>query len=205
VLCQKELSEYVDKACPAVMGGPLPHVIAAKAVAFKEANSPEFRSYAQQVVDNARALAEGFMMEGMSVLSGGTDNHIVLVDVADSCGLTGRQAEDALRSAGLTLNRNALPFDANGPWYTSGLRLGTPATTTLGMQPEQMLDIARIASTVIKAVRPGTLKSGKPSRAKYDLPETTRQAAQTAVNDLLGRFPLYPQLDPSIMGSDLAS
>ncbi len=200
VLCQKELADYVDKACPAVMGGPLPHVIAAKAVAFKEANRPEFRAYAQRVVDNARALAEGFLSAGMSVLTGGTDNHIVLVDVAETLGLTGRQAEDALRSAGFTLNRNALPFDPNGPWYTSGLRLGTPATTTLGMGPAEMHEIARLATEVCRNTRPATLKSGEASRAKFTLDETTRASVFGQVQDLLHRFPLYPEISEDILG-----
>ncbi|MGF1451713.1 MAG: glycine hydroxymethyltransferase [Opitutales bacterium] len=199
VLCQEELREYVDKACPAVMGGPLPHVIAAKAVAFKEANTPEFQAYAQKVVDNARALAEGFQKEGMQVLTGGTDNHIVLVDVAETFGITGRQAEDALRIAGFTLNRNALPFDPNGPWYTSGLRLGTPATTSLGMGEKEMHDIARIATEVCRNTKPGTLKSGKPSRAKFELEESVRASAIAQVQDLLKKFPLYPELSEEIL------
>ena len=120
------------------VGGPLPHVIAAKAVAFTEARRPEFRTYARRIVENARALAEGLAsMRVHTVISGGTDNHLVLLDVRPF-GITGRQAESAVRECGITLNRNTIPFDPNGPWYTSGLRLGTPAVTTLGMGKEEM-------------------------------------------------------------------
>lgn len=199
VLCKNELREYVDKACPAVMGGPLPQMIAAKAVAFRQANSQEFRDYAAKVVENARAMAEAFMAEGITVLTGGTDNHIVLVDVAESCGITGRQAEDALRESGFTLNRNALPFDPNGPWYTSGLRLGTPAVTTLGMGADEMRTIAKTAASVIRGTKQGLLKSGKPSRAKFSLEECVRNSAKDTVEELLSRFPLYPELDPAIL------
>lgn len=200
VLCSEELREYVDKACPAVMGGPLPHVMAAKAIAFREANQPEFQDYARRVVENARAMAEGFLSEGLPVLTGGTDNHIVLVDVAEKLGITGRQAEDALRSAGFTLNRNALPFDPNGPWYTSGLRLGTPAVTTLGMGPGEMREIARIASKVCKNTKPTMLKSGKPGKAKFTLDEGIRTECHAEVQALLARFPLYPELSEDILG-----
>jgi len=135
VLCKKEFAEVVDKGCPSILGGPLPHVMAAKAVAFREALLPSFQGYARRIVENSAALAEGCQAEGMSVLTGGTDNHLLLVDVAGSFGPTGRQAESALRECRFTLNRNSLPGDVNGPWYTSGLRIGTPAVTTLGMGP----------------------------------------------------------------------
>ena len=133
VLCKEEFAEWVDKGCPAILGGPLPQVIAAKAVAFQEATRPEFATYSQRIVENAAALAAACGDEGMAVVTGTSENHLLLVDVEKSYGLNGRQAESALRQAGLTLNRNSLPFDPNGPWYTSGLRLGTPAVTTLGM------------------------------------------------------------------------
>ncbi len=108
-----------------MLGGPLPHVMAAKAVAFQEASQPSFKTYAQKIVENSSALAAACIAQGMHVPTRGTDNHLLLVDVAKSYGLTGRHAESALRDCGITLNRNSLPFDANGPWYTSGLRLGT--------------------------------------------------------------------------------
>jgi glycine hydroxymethyltransferase len=126
VLCGDDLAEYVDKGCPSVLGGPLSHIMAAKAVALAEARQPEFRDYAQRIVDNAKALAEGLLRRGVTLVTGGTDNHIVLMDVS-SFGLTGRQAESALLQSGIVTNRNSIPRDPNGAWYTSGVRMGTPA------------------------------------------------------------------------------
>jgi glycine hydroxymethyltransferase len=194
VLCKKELAEFVDKGCPAVLGGPLPHVMAAKAVAFQEASRPEFRAYAARIVENSSALAEAFVKLGVSVLTGGTDNHLLLVDVAESFGLTGRQAESALRECGVTLNRNSLPDDANGPWYTSGLRFGTPATTTLGMGKPEMQEIAAIVKQVLSATRAAPGPKGEPSKAKYSVEPAAAEAARSRVAELLGRYPLYPEL-----------
>ena len=194
VLCTKEFAEQVDKGCPAVIGGPLSHVMAAKAVAFKEANTDDFKAYAARVVENSRALAESLIAEGLSVATGGTDNHLLLVDVHNSLGITGRQAESALREAGITLNRNSLPEDPNGPWYTSGLRFGTPATTTLGMGPQEMSEIAKIAKLVLSNVVPSTTKAGAKSKAKYTLDAGIASRAKSRVMELLGGFPLYPEL-----------
>jgi len=194
VLCKKEFSEYVDKGCPAILGGPLPHVMASKAVAFREAARPEFRDYAERIVQNSQALAEAFLSQGASVLTGGSDNHLLLLDVAESFGLTGRQAESALRECGVTLNRNSLPDDANGPWYTSGLRFGTPATTTLGMGAEEMKEIAAVARLVLAGTKPSVTAKGEPSKAKYDLDAGTAAQARERVASLLRRFPLYPEL-----------
>jgi glycine hydroxymethyltransferase len=199
VLCSSEFAPAVDKGCPMVLGGPLPHVMAAKAVALREALEPGFRDYAQKIVDNARKLAEELMKRGGKVVTGGTDNHLVLLDVAGSYGLTGRQAESALRSCGLTLNRNALPFDANGPWFTSGLRLGTPAVTTLGMGATEMTEIADIVVSVLREVKPGSSATegptAAPSKAKFELPGSVGDAARRRASDLLRRHPLYPELD----------
>ncbi|HEY5961709.1 MAG TPA: glycine hydroxymethyltransferase [Polyangiaceae bacterium] len=194
VLCKKEFAEFVDKGCPAILGGPLPHVMAAKAVAFREALAPEFETYAKRIVENAGALAAACQNEGMSVLTGGTDNHLLLVDVAQSFGLTGRQAESVLRECRFTLNRNSLPDDPQGPWYTSGLRLGTAAVTTLGMGPQEMREIAAVAKSVLAATKPANGPDGKPHRAKYVVDSSASQAAQTRVLDLLKSFPLYPEL-----------
>lgn len=196
VLCQKEFADYVDKACPSVMGGPLPHVMAAKAIAFREALGPEFQDYARRIVENARAFAESCLREGIPVLTGGTDNHIVLMDVAKGFGLNGRQAEAALRSCAITLNRNALPtgtdgMDPKGPWYTSGLRAGTPAVTTLGMGREEMGRIANAFKTVLAAVRPG-------EKAKYVLDDSVKDKVTGRIRELLHAFPLYPELDPIV-------
>jgi glycine hydroxymethyltransferase len=203
VLCTEELAPWVDKGCPLVLGGPLPHVLAAKAVAFQEASRPEFRAYARRIVDNARALAEACLREGMQVVSGGTDNHLLLLDVGATFGLTGRQAESALRECGVTLNRNALPFDQNGPWYTSGLRLGTPAVTTLGMGTAEMGEIAAIIKRVLANTTPATIaggrQAGERSRAKYELPAAVVDEARGRVRDLLGRHVLYPELDLGLL------
>ncbi|OQY31677.1 MAG: serine hydroxymethyltransferase [Anaerolineaceae bacterium 4572_5.2] len=170
VLCTQEFAEYVDKGCPIVIGGPLPHVMAAKAVAFTEAASPEFKEYAHNIVRNSHALAQACIAEGMTLSTGGTDNHLMLIDVR-SFGINGRQAALALRECNLTLNRNALPFDTNGPWYTSGLRVGTPAVTTVGMGEAEMKEIAAIIQLVLENTQPAAIASGKnagkPSKAKY--------------------------------------
>jgi glycine hydroxymethyltransferase len=198
VLCERALAEFVDRGCPMVLGGPLPHVIAAKAVALAEASQPPFRDYAAAVVDNARALAEGLVSRGVPVVTGGTDNHLVLVDVRPF-GLNGRQAEAALRTAGITLNRNVIPDDTNGAWYTSGLRMGTPAVTTLGMGLDEMREIADVVATVLHATSAGVVASGanagKPSLVQFRLDDTIAEAARARAADLLARHPLYPEID----------
>lgn len=198
ILCKQEFAEYVDKGCPIVIGGPLPHAIAAKAVAFTEAAKPEFKAYAQKIVENARTLADACIAEGMTVATGGTDNHMLLIDVRPF-GLNGRQGESVLREVGMTLNRNALPFDTNGPWYTSGLRIGTPATTTLGMGTDEMKEIAAIINLVLSNTVPATIESGKnagkPSKARYVLDDAIRTEAKARIKALLDRYPVYPELD----------
>jgi glycine hydroxymethyltransferase len=198
VLSERELAPFVDRGCPLVLGGPLPHVLAAKAVALTEAALPEFRTYAHKVVDNARTLADALVRDGVSVVTGGTDNHLVLVDVR-TFGLNGRQAEAALRSAGLTLNRNVVPGETNGAWYTSGLRLGTPAVTTLGMGTDEMREIASVIVSVLRASSPGVVESGpnrgRPSLVRFQLDEAVASAARSKVADLLSRHPLYPQIE----------
>ena len=195
VLCTPELQDAVDRGCPLVLGGPLPHVMAAKAVAFTEALRPEFAGYARKIVENARALAEAFLRQGLHVVTGGTDNHLMVVDVAATHGITGRQAEDAVRRCGITLNRNPIPFDPNGPWYTSGLRFGTPAVTTLGMGPAEMTEIAAVVALVLKNIQPATTRSGARDKSKYTLEETIRDQARARVDDLLRSYPVYPEID----------
>lgn len=195
VLCTEEFAPWVDKGCPAILGGPLPHAIAAKAVAFREAARPAFRTYAHKIVENARALAEACLTEGMQVLTGGTDNHLLLLDVGATFGLTGRQAESALRACAITLNRNALPFDANGPWYTSGLRLGTPAVTTLGMGVAEMRAIARVIKQVLANTTPAATTKGTASRTHYQLDLGVIDEARGRVGALLDQYPLYPELE----------
>lgn len=194
VLCASEYREVVDKGCPIVLGGPLPHVMAAKAIAFKEACAPSFSQYAHQIVENAKALAGELMKQHVHLLTNGTDNHLLVMDVMKSFGLTGRMAESLLRSAHLTVNRNAIPQDTNGPWYTSGVRLGTPALTTLGMKKEEMKEIASIIVHLLKDAKPDTMDTGALSRAKAHVDPKTLEQAQKRAIDLLGRFVLYPEL-----------
>ena len=198
VLCQGELAEFVDRGCPLVLGGPLPHVVAAKAVALAEASRPSFRTYATAVIDNARALAAALVARGVPVITGGTDNHLVVVDVR-GFGLNGRQAEAACRAAGITLNRNVVPDETNGPWYTGGLRLGTPAVTTLGMGADEMREIADVLATVLSATSAGVVasgpNSGKPSLVQYVLADRIVQEARSRMSDLLLQHPLYPEID----------
>ena len=198
VLSTKEFAEYVDKGCPMVLGGPLSHIMAAKGVAFTEANTPAFKTYAHKIVENAKALAESCASEGMKVISGGTDNHLMLID-ATTFGLTGRQAASALRECGITLNKNTIPFDQNTPLITSGLRLGTPAITTLGMGIEEMKEIAGIIKLALSNTKPGVVESGanagQPSKINYTIDAQALDTAKARVKELLDRYPVYPELD----------
>jgi glycine hydroxymethyltransferase len=188
VLATAEYSDAVDKGCPMVLGGPLSHVMAAKAVAFAEARTPSFRAYAQRVADNAKAFADGLMRRGATLVTGGTDNHIVLLDV-QSFGLTGRQAESALLDAGIVTNRNSIPADPNGAWYTSGIRFGTPALTTRGFGPAEFDRVAELVVEVLSNTTPhGT------SKAKYTLVDSTADWVRAAAAELLDANPLYPGL-----------
>ena len=192
VLCTKELAEFVDKGCPMVLGGPIPNMIAAKAVAFAEARQPSFVDYAQRIVDNAHALAEGLAKRGARLVTGGTDNHLVVAD-ARSFGLTGRQAETALEVSGVIVNRNSIPNDPNGPWYTSGVRLGTPALTTIGLGTDDMDEVADIITGVLKAAEP-TQASNGPSLAKFALDPAVIEATRARCAELLSHHPLYASL-----------
>lgn len=198
ILCKEEFKESVDKGCPLVIGGPLPHVMNAKLVALKEAESDEFKGYALQIVKNARALSDSLIKRGMTVLTGGTENHLLLLDVTPF-NLNGRQAESLLRECGITLNRNALPYDKNGPWYTSGLRIGTPAVTTLGMKEGEMDEIADIISLVIKNARSVKLTkgehAGERSKNKATCDKKIMEDCKVRVQKLLNNFLLYPELD----------
>tara|TARA_B100000686_G_C16803374_1_gene987909 strand:+ start:3705 stop:5156 length:1452 start_codon:yes stop_codon:yes gene_type:complete len=190
---ESELSEFIDKGCPMVLGGPLANVMAAKAVAFAEALEPEFQVYASEVVNNATALAEGIEKRGGRLVTGGTDNHLVLVDVREF-GLTGRQAETALEEAGVIVNRNSIPFDPNGAWYTSGIRLGTPALTSLGMDATEMDEVADIICSTLKATEPKTTESGDKSKAQYKISDDLCADNRKRAGDLLNQNPLYPDL-----------
>lgn len=194
VLCQKEFAESVNKGCPYVLGGPLPHVIAAKAIAFKEALQPSFSLYAHQVVDNSRALADGLLKRGLQLVTGGTDNHLVLINLTN-LGITGRIGESALTEAGMTVNRNMVPLDPNGAWYTSGIRVGTAALTTLGMKEAEMDEVADLIALVLKNTRPRIVeKTGLNSRARGETPQRILEEVKQRIAALLGCFPLYPEL-----------
>lgn len=188
VLATAEYSDAVDKGCPMVLGGPLSHVMAAKAVALAEARQPSFQAYAQRVADNAKSLAEGFLKRGARLVTGGTDNHLVLLDV-QSFGLTGRQAESALLDAGVVTNRNAIPADPNGAWYTSGIRFGTPALTSRGFNGDEFDKVAELVVDVLSNTTPdGT------SKAKYTLADGVADRVKAASAELLAANPLYPGL-----------
>lgn len=194
VLAKKEWAEFVDKGCPMVLGGPLPHVMAAKAVALAEARTPDFQSYAAAVADNAKTLAEGLLKRGVRLVTGGTDNHLVLLDV-DAFGLTGRQAESALLDAGIVTNRNSIPNDPNGAWYTSGIRIGTPALTSRGFGADEFDRVAELITDVLKNTTPVTAANGQPGKAKYTLADGVADRTHAAAAEMLDANPLYPGLE----------
>ena len=178
ILCKEEYAKAIDKAVfPGIQGGPLMHVIAAKAVALGEALQPEFKVYAEQVIKNAKVLAAELMAKGLTIVSGGTDTHVMLVDVRNT-GLTGKEAEHLLDEIGITANKNTIPFDPASPFVTSGVRLGTPALTTRGLKEDDMKEIADIIATVLQNPE-DTLK---------------HQDAAKRVAALCEKYPLYPNL-----------
>ena len=178
ILCKEEYAKAIDKSVfPGIQGGPLMHVIAAKAVAFGEALQPKFKEYAEQVIKNAKVLAAELMAKGLTIVSGGTDTHVMLVDVRNT-GLTGKEAEHLLDEIGITANKNTIPFDPASPFVTSGVRLGTPALTTRGLKEDDMKEIADIIAVVLQN------------------PEDTakHQDAAKRVVALCEKYPLYPNL-----------
>ncbi len=196
VLATEEYAPSVDRGCPMVLGGPLSHVMAAKAVALAEARRPEFAGYAQAVADNAQSLAEGFLKRDANLVTGGTDNHLVLIDVS-GFGLTGRQAESALLDAGVVTNRNSVPADPNGAWYTSGIRVGTPALTTRGFGHDEFDRVAELMVEVLSNTQPGTTRAGAASKASYVLADGVADRVRSASAELLDKHPLYPGLELS--------
>lgn len=194
ILCKAAFADYVNKGCPMVLGGPLAHVMAAKAVALKEASTPEYQTWACNVVKNAQALAAECVKLGMKLQTGGTDNHLMLIDVS-TYNITGKQAEAALFKCGITANANALPYDKNGAWFTSGIRVGTPALTTLGMDASDMAEVASIIDYVLKNTKCSLKKDGKPSRSGVVLDDDVVDAAKARVQKLLASHVLYPDLD----------
>ncbi|CAI3039192.1 serine hydroxymethyl transferase [Staphylococcus aureus] len=176
ILCKEEYKKDIDKTIfPGIQGGPLEHVIAAKAVAFGEALENNFKTYQQQVVKNAKVLAEALINEGFRIVSDGTDNHLVAVDVKGSIGLTGKEAEETLDSVGITCNKNTIPFDQEKPFVTSGIRLGTPAATTRGFDEKAFEEVAKIISLALKNSKD----------------EEKLQQAKERVAKLTAEYPLY--------------
>jgi len=176
IMCKEAYAKVVNsRVFPGMQGGPLMHVIAAKAVAFQEALSDDFKAYQTQIVENAKALADALVAEGFRLVSGGTDNHLLLVDLTGQ-GITGKDAQEVLDRAGITCNKNGIPFDTMGPMVTSGIRLGTPALTTRGMKEDQMRLIARLIASVLKDIKN----------------ENKVKEVAEAVTVLCDRFPLYP-------------
>lgn len=178
IMCREELAQAIDRAVfPGIQGGPMMHTIAAKAVAFKEAMTPEFRRYQEQIVRNAAALADRLIENGFDLVSGGTDNHLMLVKLLKE-GITGKEADETLESAGIALNKNMIPFDPRTPFVTSGIRIGTPAVTSRGMKENEMREIADLITEVIRDMKnPATIES-----------------VRSRVRALCERFPLYPEL-----------
>ena len=177
ILCKAEHAKEIDRRLfPGVQGGPLVHIIAAKAVAFGEALRDDFKEYQRQILANAKALCAELQEQGLRIVSGGTDNHLILVDVwMEGKGITGKVAEKALEAANITVNKNTIPFDQNKPFVASGLRIGTPAVTTRGMKEPEMREIGRLIAAVVN----------EPES------EEVRRRVQTAVADLTAKFPLY--------------
>lgn len=178
ILCRKAWAAAIDKAVfPGSQGGPLMHVITAKAVALGEALQPEFKTYAQKVIDNAKVLADSLLAEGLDIVSGGTDNHLMLIDLRN-INITGKDAEHLLDEVGVTVNKNAIPFDPTSPFVTSGIRIGTPAATSRGMDENAMKTIAKIIATTLK----------NPTDT------AVHEEVRGMVRDLTAHYPLYPNL-----------
>lgn len=178
ILCRETYAKAIDSTVfPGIQGGPLMHVIAGKAVALKEAMSPEFKQYSEQVVRNAKALAKALVDRGFYIVSGGTDNHLMLVNVKLK-GFTGKDVSEALDHVRITVNKNTIPFDQESPFKTSGVRLGTPAATTRGMKEAEMIEIAELIDQTLKASQD----------------ENNLNAVRLRVEKLTKRFPLYPEL-----------
>ena len=178
VMCKAEFAKEIDRSVfPGLQGGPLMHIIAAKAVALKEALSPDFKTYQRQIVANARALAGRLTEHGLRIVSGGTDNHVFLLDVSKA-GLTGKVAEKALEDSGLTVNKNTIPYDPNPPMVASGIRIGTPALTTRGMKEPEMERVGDFIAEVLRAPEDAGVHEG----------------VRRKVRELCERFPLYDPL-----------
>jgi glycine hydroxymethyltransferase len=177
VMCREQYAKDLDRTVlPGIQGGPLMHVIAAKAVAFREAQAPEWRAYQGRIVRNARALADAMLARGYRLVSGGTDTHLLLVDLSGK-NVTGKDAQEALDRAWITVNKNGIPFDTKGPMVTSGIRIGTPAVTTRGMAEAEMAQIAALVDRVLTNLGNSSVEA----------------AVRGEVQELTSRFPLYAE------------
>ncbi len=177
IMCREEFGKRLNSSIfPGIQGGPLMHIIAAKAVAFREAKSEDFREYQRQIVKNARALADTLKKKGLSLVAGGTDTHLLLVNLTDT-GITGKEAEEALEKAGITVNKNTIPYETRSPFITSGIRIGTPAVTTRGMREGEMGEIGEMIGRVLE----------------HHEDERTITDVRNSVRDLCLRFPLYSE------------
>ena len=188
ILCKEEHAKEIDRRLfPGVQGGPLVHIIAAKAVAFGEALRDDFKEYQRQILANAKALCAELQERGLRIVSGGTDNHLMLVDVwMDGKGITGKDAEKALEAAHITVNKNTIPFDQNKPFVASGLRIGTPAVTTRGMKEPEMQEIGRMIAAIVREPQS----------------DEVRQQVKRSVAELTAKFPLYgKRLKPTVSGA----
>lgn len=182
ILCKQQYAQAIDKAVfPGIQGGPLMHVIAAKAVAFGEALEPSFADYTRRIIENAKALAEKLTAEGLTLVSGGTDNHLMLIDVRN-LGITGKKAEKLLDDVGITCNKNTIPYDPASPFVTSGIRIGTPAVTSRGMDVQAMEEIGAIIALVLK----------------HPEDESKHEEARARVAALCAKYPLYPDLSYTV-------
>jgi glycine hydroxymethyltransferase len=191
ILCRAEFAGDVNKRVfPGVQGGPLVHIIAAKAVAFGEALREDFKAYQQQILDNAQALAEELKAQGLRLVSGGTDNHLVLVDVFENGkGITGKDAEKALDAVHITVNKNTIPFDTNSPFKASGVRLGTPALTSRGMKQDEMREIAKMIAAIIREPQS----------------EEVQMRVKREVSTLTAKFPMYPSRYKESIGEAISA
>ncbi|MFG6147318.1 serine hydroxymethyltransferase [Halobacillus sp. B23F22_1] len=181
ILCEEQFAKKIDKTVfPGMQGGPLMHIIASKAVSFKEALQPEFKQYSRQIIKNSKQLGETLTENGVRIVSGGTDNHLLLLDLRE-VGLTGKVAEKALDAVGITTNKNTIPFDPEGPFTTSGIRIGTAAVTSRGFKEDEMKEIGKLIAFTLK---------------NHDNDEKLKEAAER-VSELTSRFPLYQSLMPS--------
>lgn len=189
ILSKSYLADQISRGCPRCSGGPLNNMIASKAVGFAEALKPEFREYANQVVKNCQILADELKKAGIKLQTDGTDNHLIIINLTD-LGINGRMAENALLECNIVTNRNSIPNDPNGAWYTSGLRIGTAALTTRGLKEEDMREIANCIDLVLHGIKPV-----EGSKIKYTLNSNLKEFVLSRVNKLLEKYPLYPEIE----------